>query len=197
MASLNEIQNFLNIELNNRVMVNGRKNNNKNKYYYYENLYYIVELTDNKYMICSDDEKTRQLLSDYCWRLSKIDGYSKTNINNTTKYYHQLLLNYEDGLVADHCNRRRYDNRINNLRVVTIRENNRNRTKRITNTSGKNGVYYTRRGRLHYWVASITNNDSVVKTKMYNINILGGDDAKRLAIEQRRAWEVLYNYMGE
>ena len=197
MASLNEIQNFLNIELNNRVMVNGRKNNNKNKYYFYENLYFIVELTDNKYMICSDDEKTRQLLSDYCWRLSKIDGYSKTSIDNTTKYYHQLLLNYEDGLVADHCNRRRYDNRINNLRVVTIRENNRNRSKRITNTSGKNGVYYTRRGRLHDWVASITNNDSVVKTKMYNINILGGDDAKRLAIEQRRAWEVLYNYMGE
>ena len=91
----------------------------------------------------------------------------------------------------------KYKTSINNLRVVTIRENNRNRTKRITNTSGKNGVYYTRRGRLHYWVASITNNDSVVKTKMYNINILGGDEAKRLAIEQRRAWEVLYNYMGE
>jgi hypothetical protein len=197
MATINEIQNFLNIELNNRVMINGRKVFNKNKYYYYENLYYIVELTNDKYMICSDDEKTRQLLSDYCWRLSTKDNYSKTSIDNTTKYYHQLLLNYEDGLVCDHKNRHRYDNRINNLRIVTVRENNRNRNRRKTNTSGKNGVHYVRINRLHYWKAVITNNDGNIVTKMFNINILGDAEAKRRAIEQRQAWEVLYGYTGE
>ena len=148
-------------------------------------------------MICSDDEKTRQLLSDFCWRLSTKDNYSKTSIDNTTKYYHQLLLNYEDGLVCDHTNRHRYDNRVNNLRIVTVRENNRNKTKSKNNTSGKSGVYYVRINRLHYWKAVITNNDGNKVTKMFNINILGDPEAKRRAIEQRQAWEALYNYLGE
>jgi hypothetical protein len=197
MASLNEIENLLNIEIGNQRLRMGKKYNDKNKYYYYKGLYYIVELTNNTYMICSDNNDTRRILRKYCWRLSKIDNYSKTSIDNTTKYYHQLLLNYDEGLVCDHINHKRFDNRITNLRIVTQQINMRNRTMNKNNTSGKSGVCYTISYGLHYWKAFITNNDNNIITKMFNINILGDANAKQRAIEQRREWEVLYGYIGD
>ena len=150
MATLNEIENFLNIELADRRLRPGKMQVGINKYYYYENMYYIVELSQGKYMICSDNKETRQLLKSYWWRVST-DGYAKTSANNTTKQYHQLYLHYEEGLVCDHANRKRFDNRHDNLRVVTRRQNNRNMTTQKTNTSGKTGVSRYTRNNVSYW----------------------------------------------
>ena len=62
MTSLERIQNFLNIEIDNRRLRNGKKKHNKNCYYYYKDLYYIVKLTKDHWMIAEDNNKTRQLL---------------------------------------------------------------------------------------------------------------------------------------
>jgi hypothetical protein len=46
--------------------------------------------------------------------------------------------------VVDHRNGDRFNNRIENLRLATLEENNRNRKRGINNTSGFKGVYMTR-----------------------------------------------------
>ena len=60
------------------------------------------------------------------------NGYLRVRVNKQFVRAHRLawaLYNNEDprDLVVDHINRVRHDNRITNLRVVTIAENNQNR----------------------------------------------------------------------
>ena len=159
-------------------------------------MYYVVELSQGKYMICADNITTRQLLKTHCWRLST-DGYAQTSFYNKTKYFHQLYLTYEANLVCDHANRKRFDNRHDNLRIVTRRQNMRNLTKNKKNTSEQNGVSrYTHNG-ISYWQSRIYNHEGKRISKSFSINKLGEDEAKRQAIEQRMQWNRLYEYTGE
>ena len=91
----------------------------------------------------------------------------------------------------------RYDNRADNLRIVTRNINSRNLTIRCDNTSGIQGVGLERKGKYMLWKAHIVNNEGIHLKKRFNIDKLGNDEAKRLAIEQRQIWEVLYGYIGE
>ena len=195
MATIDEIQNFLNIEIGERWLRDGKKNPNKNKYYWYEGQYYIVQLNKDKWMITEDCNKTRQLLRLYSWSAS--DGYAHTRINGKIKGWQQLFLTYEAGLVADHINRMRYDNRIDNLRIVTYSINNRNKTKPKNNTSDITGVCLDRKGKYRYWKTGIVNNEGIHLSKCFSIDKLGDDRAKELAIAQRRIWEQEYGYKGD
>jgi hypothetical protein len=198
MATLNEIELFLNIELCDRVLRNGKRKDNKNQYYYFRDQYYIVKLTQNKWMIIDDCRKSRKMLINHCWSYCT-HGYAMTNIDDTMKRYHQIALNYEKPNVADHINNKRFDNRFDNLRIVTPKENSRNTTKRITNTSGKQGVHYytVKKTGLHYWRVQIKDNNNKVIQKQFSIKKLGDAEAKRQAIEKRKELEILYNYIGD
>ena len=120
MATL-AIEAHLDLELGNRRLRDGKKKLNKNDYYYYKNLYYIVELTKGTWTILEDCVKTRKLSR------KSHKGYARSSIDGTLtcKCWHQLSLNYEDGLVADHINGLRYDARLDNLRVVANMPNKR------------------------------------------------------------------------
>ena len=54
MASLEEIKTYLNMDLINKRIRDGKKNLLKNRYYYYRNKYYIVELSQNMWTILED-----------------------------------------------------------------------------------------------------------------------------------------------
>ena len=195
MATLQQIENHLNIEIGDKKFRNGRKYPNKNRYYRFDD-FYVVSLTQGKFMIIDNDRKNRKLLRKHCWRVNTIHLYAQTNVKThgkTTKKFHQLFLNYEIGLVADHINRCRFDNRFENLRIVTYQENNRNKTKQSNNTTGISGV---RRVKKHvpYYEANICNNENTRISKSFNINKLGEEQAKRLAIAQRKAWEQEFGY---
>jgi hypothetical protein len=84
MASLNEIEAFLNIEIGDKRLRDGKKYKDKNQYYYYEQAYYIVKLTKDMWCILEDCRKTRVLLKKHCWRADN-HGYAKTDINKTVK----------------------------------------------------------------------------------------------------------------
>ena len=91
-------------------------------------------------MVAEDCKKSRVLLRTYCWSTCS-NGYAQTRVNrSSTKSWHQIFFNYEDGLVADHINHKRFDNRMDNIRIVTPEENRRNLTITSRNTSGKLGV---------------------------------------------------------
>jgi hypothetical protein len=197
MATLNEIENFLQIEIGDKRLRPGKKRENKNRYYYYNDLYYIVELTQGKWMICSDNRDTRRLLRDYCWHYSGC--YATAHIQGTTKKcFHQLYLNYEEGLVCDHANRHTFDNRSDNLRIVTYTQNNRNKSTHANNKSGKTGVYReTKRENEPYWTAIITDNEGKRIRRSFNINKLGDGEAYARAVQSRRGMEVLFGYTDD
>jgi hypothetical protein len=74
--------------------------------------------------------------------------------------FHRYVTNCPDNLVVDHANRCTYDNRIKNLRICTVAENNKNRhySKRQRNPKSTNtGVNYITYcsnggGRYYYYV---------------------------------------------
>ncbi len=189
MASLEEIKKKLNIVVGDREINPGMCKPMKNRYYNINNEFLVVEFKDNKHMAFSNDAKTRELLSDYVWCILSV-GYA----SNRVGMFHQKYLNYEEGLVCDHINRHRYDNRNSNLRIVTRKQNNRNFTKRSDNSSGKPGVDL--QARRQEWRSRIHTDDGK-KTKSFSIVRYGNAEAKRMAIEQRLAWEREFGYNGE
>lgn len=196
MATIAEIQNFLNIEIPyGKRLHDGKKRSNKNIYYFFKGLYYIVKLTQNNWTIAEDCVKTRKLLKRYVW--SSHLGYATTNVNGSSKSWHQLYLNYENGLVADHINNNRYDNRSENLRIVTPQHNARNLSKSSNNTSGKQGVCKDTIRGFDYWKVQIKNNERKCITKRFSIAKFGNEEAFRQAVEYRKALEIEYGYIGD
>jgi len=77
----------------------------------------------------------------------KQDGYRDVRCFNTVEKEHRIVWKLHfgeipEGLVIDHINNNRSDNRIENLRLVTPLQNSWNRLKHKTNTSGFNNVHY-------------------------------------------------------
>ncbi|MCO9872104.1 HNH endonuclease [Salmonella enterica subsp. enterica serovar Reading] len=71
-----------------------------------------------------------------------------------------------DGMTIDHINHVRDDNRIDNLRVVSMHENNKNASKRNDNTTGVTGVYW-RKDRSE-WQAKIYTDGKQVHIGYFN-----------------------------
>ncbi|WP_218939868.1 AP2 domain-containing protein [Bacillus thuringiensis] len=87
-------------------------------------------------------------LSKYKWSVSKC-GYVIRGrlINGSSKCFrmHREIMNPSDDLVVDHINGDKLDNRRVNLRVCTVGENGRNRSKWSSSKSGFKGVSLSRR----------------------------------------------------
>ena len=195
MASLEEIKTYLNINLINKWLRDGKKHPSKNRYYYYQNQYYIIELSQNMWSILEDSRITRQLLENHVWCV--LNNYTATNTEKTTKYFHQLSQNYNIG-VADHINGFKYDNRSQNIRICGQRDNTRNRRLAINNTSKKGGVSLRRdKKNKCYWRMSITTNDAVRIDKYYSADKNGDEEVKTMAINERKGLEILYGYIGD
>jgi len=87
-------------------------------------------------------------LSKHSWHKNG-NGYAETTVwrKNTRNPYHiqmhRLILFLTNSKVqADHINGDRLDNRRENLRIVTNKENSRNRTVKSHSKSGFYGVYF-------------------------------------------------------
>ena len=196
MATLGQIETLLNIELGDKHLCKGKKKHSKNQYYYFFGLFYIISLTKNLWMIAEDSRHTRDLLRNHCFYVHSC-GYACTSFNGTTQYWHHMRIHYEQPNVCDHINRCRYDNRLENLRIVTQRENNRNMTKRNDNTSGKAGIGKCTKKGKPYWRARIHDNDGKRLEKRFSINRHGDQQAYQMAVAWRVQKEQLFGYLGE
>ena len=101
-----------------------------------------VLLTKNQMVLIDDDDFEK--IKYYSWYASyntKLRGYyAMTRIKNKTIYMHRLIMGFPDNLDIDHINKNTLDNRKENLRVVTTRQNNFNQSIGKGNTSGLLGV---------------------------------------------------------
>lgn len=107
------------------------------------------------------DEEDVHYISDYNWGLAihkrkagdLVYLVHKTHKNNQYKYLrlHRLIMGLppsnESDLYVDHINHNTLDNRKENLRVTTKKENSRNGTLRPNNVSGYTGVTYNANSR--------------------------------------------------
>jgi hypothetical protein len=104
----------------------------------------------------------------YKWYLGK-NGYPVTyqTVDNTEKFgvgikLHRMLLGFrawienggESGLVIDHINRNKLDNRLENLRICTAKENSYNTTRRNKDDGKYKGV--KKQGKSGKWTAIIS-----------------------------------------
>jgi len=81
-------------------------------------------------------------------------GYPVACINGKKTYLHQLILGRKDGFVIDHINRDKLDNRRENLRFITQRQNCLNVKLNKNNTSGHRGIQWNKE--ISKYVARIT-----------------------------------------
>lgn len=115
----------------------------------------------------------------YTWCLSKT-GYLVANINGSVTKLHRYLLSPDNGVLVDHINGNPKDNRRENLRTCSPKENSRNVKKKCDNTI-VTGVSKTANGRFKARIS--------VDRKEIRLGIF---DTAEEAIEARRQAEIKY-----
>ena len=129
------------------------------------------------------------------------DGYCLVGLSKDGKEYKKLvhrlisemfIPNPDNLEQVDHINRNKIDNRLENLRWVSHRDNGRNQSIAKNNTSGYQGVSYEKS--QNRWVAHWHNDEGKLKVKYFSINKYGDTQAKKLAAEYRqKIVDDLYN----
>jgi hypothetical protein len=100
---------------------------------------YVKLSNSDKTMICDLDDWDR--LKKYCWSIGS-GGYARTNLIDDVvrRTFHMNVIDCPEGMVRDHINRNRLDNRKCNLRIVSMEVNARNTSLNKNNTTGYKGV---------------------------------------------------------
>jgi hypothetical protein len=93
------------------------------------------------------------------------DGYLRVGINK--KYYavHRIIfMMHHDFLpkYVDHIDRNKLNNKIENLRQITVSENQQNRDKNKFNLSGFKGVSYHKRDKLYRARITINKQEKII-----------------------------------
>lgn len=109
----------------------------------------------------------------------------RENGKQVRKYCHRIIweiFNGEipKGMVIDHIDGNPMNNNIDNLRLTTYCGNNRNRARDSRNSSGINGVSFTKtKDGYEYWTVSWVDKDG--KRKLKHFSLLKSENAKQQA----------------
>lgn len=143
--------------------------------------------------IVTVDDKDYEKFKDMRWHVGKngyavstkyIRGSGRKNQKNQSIYLHRLIMDCPESMVVDHINGNKLDNRRENLRICTQRENMVNCGLLKNNTSGVKGVSWSKAS--NKWEAFIHFNNK----KIY----LGVFKDKEEAIKKRD--KEFNNYFG-
>lgn len=107
------------------------------------------------------------------------DGYLMGGIQGKKYLLHRLIFLYHHGYMPkyiDHINCIKHDNRIENLREASYRNNNSNSSIRSDNSSGIKGVFYKHSKAC--WVAKVT-----AKGKVYRKTFSGSSEDTTLQLK--------------
>lgn len=114
-----------------------------------------IALTQEKFALVDDEDF--EWLNQWKWSYDGNNGYAKrtkyTKDRNIKIYMHRIILNIPQGLITDHINRNRLDNRKDNLRISNKQQNGFNRDKNKNNISGFKGVTWHHKNKK--WIAQI------------------------------------------
>jgi hypothetical protein len=93
--------------------------------------------TEQNYFLVSKSKL--EYIIRHSWYLDS-NGYPMTYTARSKTLHKNLLGKQEPGFVIDHINRNKLDNRLENLRVITAKENSYNRTKSKNSNNKYKGV---------------------------------------------------------
>lgn len=126
-------------------------------------------------------------IKNYCWYKDK-DGYIVNKSDSGMTRMHRLILNATDKQVVDHINHHTDDNRKCNIRLCTVKENNRNIGIQKNNTSGLTGITYDEK--YDCWRVSIT-----VDYKKISIGTFKNkEDANKARVRAEQEYFGEYSY---
>lgn len=113
-----------------------------------------------KYALVDDD--TYDKVQKYHWHVNSV-GYPQRSYRINYKRFNQKLHHFiigkpSGGLVTDHINRNKLDNRKINLRHTTVSQNIINSKLRKDNKSGYRGIRKVQRGNYERWQAYVSIN---------------------------------------
>jgi hypothetical protein len=179
-----------------------------------------IPLINGGYSVIDDDDY--ELVNQFKWRLDP-SGYAKRTTrlpDETDRLMHRLIMNTPKGMLTDHRNGEKLDNRRENLRVCT---NSQNTRYRLTHRSNKNGLrevcycdqtgkwkaYATQNGK-QLWLGrydelqdAINARDSAVMTIEPDFSIPNShnqviveslsEEARRSRVDRRRKFELVSN----
>ena len=107
--------------------------------------------------VCVVDLEDKPRVYGLAWRVNR-DGHAEAKLGGRRVYLHNLVQPQPPGLINDHKEGERLDNRKSQLRPATVEQNRQNRGVKAGGTSSTYiGVY---RGRNGKWVASIQAKDT-------------------------------------
>lgn len=153
-----------------------------NEYYVDEfGIGHIKMSNTEREMLC-DVECMDELLK-YYW--NEKSGYARSSDGKEKVYAHRLVMNagiYDINKQVDHINGNTLDNRKENLRIVTSRQNGLNSSIRSDNTSGVTGICWDKN--RNKWLVRVYENDTAI--------YLGYFDKFEDAIIARRKGEEKY-----
>lgn len=127
-------------------------------------------------------------IKEICWCINR-SGYAvgRDCTEGRIVYLHDIIMkpNVLNGEEVDHIYGNKWDNRENQLRIVSSTQNNQNKGLKSNNTSGYTGVYWS--AQRNKWYAQITVNKQTVSLGYFN--------NKEDAIKVRQNAEI--KYFGE
>lgn len=107
------------------------------------------------------DKEDYDKIKEYRWTINH--GYWRNKRAGAD--LHQIIMGKQDGLVVDHIDRDKNNNRKSNLRFVSQIKNSQNRSKQYNNTSGVTGVRF--HCNTNKWQARITFNNKKMSLGYY------------------------------
>lgn len=146
------------------------------------------------------DDEDFAWLSQYKWRPDK-DGYARTTWRQDGTRYdrrmHRMILDASRGQIVDHIDGNRLNNRKNNLRFVSSRQNSQNMKRPRTNTTGYKGVVKRRENRYEakvthggdcLYCGTYTNALAAAHAYNYNAKLCFGQFAQLNEVEPLDDW---------
>lgn len=157
----------------------GKNNQKHNNFTVQDDDTVIVHCVNGDFLCDKNDWEQMQ---QYYWYITPY-GYVRGYINGKQQFFHDVILNIDTSsqLYCDHINRIKTDNRRNNLRIVTIIENMRNKGLYKNNKSNYSGVnYYNHKWYVYIsgkYIGVFDNYDNAVQCRQqlekeygYNVN---------------------------
>lgn len=128
----------------------------------------IIWLTQGKYTIVDND--CPLLDSNDSWHIrSSSDGYlyAIKRVKGKNLKMHRVLTNCPDNKLVDHKNHNTLDNRLANLRICSIGDNNRNRKLDKANSSGFKGITERTNMSGKFWQTMVSFNNRNIHVGVY------------------------------